>query len=69
MNKKRCNAYRSGSYSIFGIEDIVSAQTLMKKEIPYFKPHGKPCFFDRNELDQWLRNIHIVHCTEKNQAE
>lgn len=52
-----------------GLKKSYLHKLMMKKEIPYYKPHGKLCFFDRNELDQWLRNIHIVPCTEKNQAE
>lgn len=47
-----------------GLKKSYLHKLMMKKEIPY-KPHGKLCFFDRNELDQWLRNIHIVPCTEK----
>jgi len=48
-----------------GLKKSYLYKLMMKKKIPYYKPHGKLCFFDRNELDQWLRNIHIVPCTEK----
>ena len=33
---------------------------MMKKEIPFYKPNGKLCFFDKDELDQWLRRIRIA---------
>ncbi|MDO4160178.1 MAG: helix-turn-helix domain-containing protein [Prevotellaceae bacterium] len=37
----------------------ISKSTLYKMtsahEIPYYKPHGKLIFFERKELDYWLR--------------
>jgi hypothetical protein len=32
---------------------------MMRKEIPYYKPNGKYCFFDKDDLDKWLRRIRI----------
>ena len=34
-----------------GLKKSYLHKLMMKKEIPYYKPHGKLCFFDRNELD------------------
>ena len=39
---------------------------MMKKEIPFYKPNGKLCFFDKDELDQWLRRIRIAPQEEVN---
>jgi excisionase family DNA binding protein len=32
---------------------------MMRKEIPYYKPNGSRCFFDKDDLDKWLRRIRI----------
>jgi excisionase family DNA binding protein len=32
---------------------------MMRKEIPYYKPNGKHCYFDKDDLDKWLRRIRI----------
>lgn len=46
----------------------ISKSTLYKmtsgREIPHFKPHGKLIFFERSELDQWLRQ-HPVKSIEQ----
>lgn len=31
----------------------------MKKEIPYFKPMGKVCYFNKSDLDNWLHQNRI----------
>ena len=32
---------------------------MMRKEIVFYKPNGKLCFFDKNDLDQWQRRIRV----------
>ena len=42
-----------------GIKKSYLHKMMMRKEIPFYKPNGKLCFFDRTELDNWLRRIRI----------
>ena len=37
---------------------------LMMKEIPFFKPNGKLCYFDLQDLDKWMRRIRIASYQE-----
>lgn len=43
-----------------GMKKSYLHKLMMKKEIPFYKPNGKLCFFDKDELDQWLRRIRIA---------
>ena len=43
-----------------GIKKSYLHKLMMKKEIPFFKPNGKLCYFDRQELDKWMRRIRIA---------
>lgn len=42
-----------------GIKRSYLNKLMMQKEIPYYKPHGKLCFFDVEDLDNWLRRVRI----------
>lgn len=33
---------------------------MMAKEIPYFKPHGKLCYFDEQDLYNWVHNVRVA---------
>lgn len=35
-----------------------------KRELPYYKPSGKLCFFNRRELEAWLQRNRISSKTE-----
>ena len=37
-----------------GISKSTLYKMMMRREIPYSKPNGKVCFFDRQELEAWL---------------
>lgn len=37
-----------------GISKSTLYKMMMRREIPYSKPNGKVCFFDRVELEAWL---------------
>ena len=43
-----------------GIKKSYLHKLMMKKEIPFFKPNGKLCYFDRQDLDKWMRRIRIA---------
>ena len=34
------------------------------REIPFYKPMGKHCFFKREELDEWLLSNRVASSTE-----
>lgn len=34
------------------------------QQIPHFKPHGKIIYFDRSELDEWLRQNRVKTTAE-----
>lgn len=36
----------------------------MRQQIPHFKPMGKMCYFDRQELEQWLQSNRVATATE-----
>lgn len=38
-----------------GISKSYLYRLTMRKEIPFYKPLGKICYFDRKELDEWIR--------------
>ena len=46
--------------SYMGIKKSYLHKLMMKKEIPFFKPNGKLCYFDRKDLDKWMRRIRIA---------
>lgn len=38
-----------------GLSKSQMYQLTMKKQIPYYRPTGKKCYFDRMELNRWLK--------------
>lgn len=32
---------------------------MMKRVIPFYKPNGKLCFFDKDDLDKWLMRVRV----------
>ena len=46
--------------SYMGIKKSYLHKLMMKKEIPFFKPNGKLCYFDRQDLDKCMRRIRIA---------
>lgn len=47
-----------------GIAKSTLYKLTMSKEIPHYKPTGKLCFFDRNELEAWLKSNRVSTDTE-----
>lgn len=43
-----------------GVKRSYLGKLMMRKAIPYYKPNGKPCYFDVKDLDNWLRHIRIA---------
>lgn len=40
---------------------------MMRRVIPYYKPNGKLCFFDKADLEAWMRNVRVASQTEIDQ--
>ena len=40
-----------------GMKKSYLHKLMMKKEIPFYKPNGKLCFFDKAELEAWMKNV------------
>ena len=38
----------------------------MRREIPHYKPRGKICYFNRQEVEQWLQSNRVATDTELN---
>lgn len=36
----------------------------MRREIPHYKPMGKKCYFNRQELEMWLQSNRVATSTE-----
>lgn len=54
-----------------GISKSTLYKMMMRREIPYSKPNGKVCFFDRKELETWLMSNRVAtsnEITERAQA-
>ncbi|MCM1531062.1 MAG: helix-turn-helix domain-containing protein [Bacteroides sp.] len=48
----------------------ISQSTLYKltssRQIPHFKPRGKMCYFDREELERWLQRNRVASMEDIN---
>ena len=42
-----------------GISKSYLYKLTMRRAIPHYKPMGKLCYFNRNELEQWLQQNRI----------
>lgn len=50
-----------------GISKSYLYKLTMRQEIPYFRPMGKMCYFNRIELEQWLQRNRIATSNEISQ--
>lgn len=49
-----------------GVSKSYLYKLTMRGEIPHFKPMGKLCYFDRKEIEDWLRRNRCATATEIN---
>lgn len=61
---------------VLGIDDVVLLTGLSKayiykltcrKEIPYYKPNGKLVYFDRQEVEGWMKRNRVNSIVEAEQ--
>lgn len=62
--------------NVLGIDDVVLLTGLSKgyiykltckKEIPYYKPNGKLIYFDRQEVEGWMKQNRVNSVVEAEQ--
>ena len=49
-----------------GISKSYLYKLTMRQQIPHYKPNGKMCYFNREELEAWLQNNRISTTEEIN---
>ena len=47
-----------------GIKVSYLHKLMMRRVIPYYTPNGKLCFFDKAELEAWMKNIRVASQAE-----
>lgn len=59
-NKQTLNIDEAAMYSCLSVSYLYKLTST--QQIPHFKPRGKIIYFDRSELDEWLRDgvFHVV---------
>ena len=65
------------SKNMLNLEDVASLTGLSKShiykltyrhEIPYYRPNGKQIYFDRKELEDWMRRNRVATTEEIEQS-
>ena len=49
-----------------GVSRSYLYKLTMRREIPHYKPMGKICYFNRQEVEQWLQSNRAATDTELN---
>ncbi len=49
-----------------GIKLSYLYKLMMRRVIPYYKPGGKLCYFDPEDLDKWQRSVRVATDEEIN---
>lgn len=50
-----------------GLSKSYLYKLTMNRQIPHYKPTGKVCYFNRQELETWLQSNRVATDTELNQ--
>ena len=56
--KKLLKSDEAAAYLGFSLSHL--RKLMMRREIPMYKPNGKTCFFDTDDLDAYLHRIRIA---------
>ncbi len=64
MNQERNKLTTTEASHYLGVTQGYLYKMMMRREISYYKPNGKLCFFDKADLDAWL-----TRCRVKSQDE
>lgn len=49
-----------------GVSRSYLYKLTMRREIPHYKPRGKICYFNRQEVEQWLQSNRVATDTGLN---
>lgn len=49
-----------------GVSRSYLYKLTMRRKIPHYKPMGKICYFNRQEVEQWLQSNRVATDTELN---
>lgn len=49
-----------------GISKSYLYKLTMRQQIPYYRPMGKMCYFNRIEVEKWLQSNRVAPMTEIN---
>lgn len=47
-----------------GISKSYLYKLTMRQQVPYYKPMGKMCYFNRAELEEWLQSNRVATASE-----
>lgn len=47
-----------------GVSKSYLYKLTMRREIPHYKPLGKMCYFNRQEIEAWLQSNRVATATE-----
>lgn len=50
-----------------GVSKSYLYKLTMQQKIPHYKPMGKMCYFNRQELEEWLQSNRVATVAEINQ--
>lgn len=53
--------------ALTGISKSYIYKLMCRKEIPYYKPSGKYCYFDRKEIEDWQKQNRVITIAEAEQ--
>ena len=67
MEEKKQLIPTAEAAEFLGLKVSYLHKLMMRRVIPYYKPNGKLCFFDKAELEAWQKNIRIASQTELDQ--
>lgn len=67
MEEKKQLIPTAEAAKFLGLKVSYLHKLMMRRVIPYYKPNGKLCFFDKAELEAWQKNIRIASQTELDQ--
>ncbi len=64
MEKERNLMTTEEAAGYLGVKRSYLYKLMMRRAIPYSKPNGKLCYFDKEDLDAWQKNIRVKSQTE-----
>lgn len=67
MEEKKQLIPTAEAAKFLGLKVSYLHKLMMRRVIPYYKPNGKLCFFDKAELEAWQKNIRIASQAELDQ--